>query len=97
MRIFSLIIISLLFILTVTECIALDKNHKTSVFIDEPQNVCWFQGQKYSEGSLIKQFDMLFTCSNKFPRQVNSRLMWVKADQSGNAIKVDPERTIRVK
>ncbi|MBE0371061.1 DUF1496 domain-containing protein [Pseudoalteromonas sp. MMG013] len=88
---------NLCFILTTTHSMAFDKNHKNTVFIDEPLNVCWYQGQKYSEGALIKQFDMLFACSNKHPKQTNSRVVWVKADASGVPIKLDPERTIRVK
>ncbi|KAF7764514.1 hypothetical protein PCIT_b0534 [Pseudoalteromonas citrea] len=79
------------------QLLALDTNHKKSVFIDQPTDVCWYQGQQYSEGSLIKQFDMLFACAKKLPRQNNSRLVWVKANASGVPIKLDPERTIRVK
>ncbi|RJE72216.1 DUF1496 domain-containing protein [Pseudoalteromonas citrea] len=83
--------------LTAPELLALDTNHEKSVFIDQPMNVCWYQGQQYSEGSLIKQFDMLFACAKKHPRKNSHSLVWVKANASGVPIKLDPERTIRVK
>jgi hypothetical protein len=94
MKYFTLTALGIL--LTSPKLYALD-TRKNAVFIDQIMNVCWYQGQKYSEGSLIKQFDMLFTCAIK-PSQKNSNsLMWVKANASGDPIKLDLERTIRVK
>ncbi|MEJ6476367.1 DUF1496 domain-containing protein [Pseudoalteromonas piscicida] len=61
-----------------------------------PKQVCWYQGQSYSEGALLIQFDMLFVCAPKKYNEENSKLVWLKADASGNPIRPEISDKIRV-
>lgn len=70
--------------------------NKPNVFIDGPVNVCWYQGQQYSEGSLIKQFDWLFQCASRLENEQNGQLIWVKLDAEGNRIEQPKRSTIRI-
>lgn len=69
---------------------------KPNVFIDGPLRVCWYQGQQYSEGALIKQFDWIFQCTNRLENEQNGQLMWIKIDNEGNRIEPPVRSNIRI-
>ncbi|CAH9050746.1 hypothetical protein PSECIP111951_00254 [Pseudoalteromonas holothuriae] len=83
--------------LTATCTFAVDSHHEKVTLLETPQRVCWYQGAQYSEGALIKQFDLLFICSHKYENQPQSQLVWQRANEQGRPIRLDPVKTIRVK
>ncbi|BBN83423.1 hypothetical protein PA25_34080 [Pseudoalteromonas sp. A25] len=83
-------------LITATYSFAVDSNHEKVTLLETPQRVCWYQGEQYSEGALIKQFDLLFICSHKYSNQPQSQLVWLKANKEGQPIRLDPTKTIRV-
>ncbi|QTH73066.1 DUF1496 domain-containing protein [Pseudoalteromonas xiamenensis] len=66
------------------------------VFVDMPRRVCWYQGQEYSEGSLIKQFDWIFICASRHENEENGNLIWVKIDNEGNRIDKPKRVNVRI-
>jgi hypothetical protein len=90
------ITLSVLFV-SANSVFAVDSNHRNIALLENPERVCWYQGQQYSEGAMIKQFDIYFVCSHKFANQENSRLVWLKANEQGEPVRLDRVNTIRVK
>lgn len=58
--------------------------------------LCWYEGKQYSQGAMIKQFDIFFVCSHRFDNQLNSELVWRKANKNGKPIKIDQGAKISV-
>ncbi|MFC3034795.1 DUF1496 domain-containing protein [Pseudoalteromonas fenneropenaei] len=66
------------------------------VFIDKPQNVCWYNGAEYSEGAVIKQLDWLFACEPRFRHEQNGVVIWVRIDEEGKRIEPENRATINI-
>ncbi|NLR15751.1 DUF1496 domain-containing protein [Pseudoalteromonas peptidolytica] len=70
--------------------------HELRLYGELPKRVCWYQGQSYSEGALLQQFDMLFVCAPKKHNEDNGQLIWIKADTSGKPIRPEIIKKIQV-
>ena len=88
---------ALLLLLVFKPLVSFAAPEEIKLFGDIPKQVCWYQGHSYSEGALLSQFDMLFVCAPKYANQQNSKLVWLKADASGKAIRPEIEDKIRVR
>ena len=85
------------FLLLFTDTVlAGQKIKKANVFLESTNTVCWFNDQKYSEGSLIIMSEKLVVCANKFANQTNGQLVWRLADADGQPIHITPKKTINI-
>ncbi|KZN38634.1 hypothetical protein N480_13345 [Pseudoalteromonas luteoviolacea S2607] len=72
------------------------KEPSPRIFVDAPERVCWFNSSKYSEGSIIKQFDQRYICSHRYANQPDSPLVWLQMNKQGEIKRLDLRGKIRV-